>query len=60
MMRGRDKRNNSNIERISRNILIHSSGDRMFGLAANQGRAPRRASLTTAARAALLDALVLP
>eukprot|EP00965_Chrysotila_dentata_P094164 3113009-Pleurochrysis_carterae.AAC.1 len=41
-------------------FLIHASGDRMFELVREGGRASRRASLTASAWAALLDALTLP
>eukprot|EP00965_Chrysotila_dentata_P148446 4901152-Pleurochrysis_carterae.AAC.1 len=41
-------------------FLVHASGNRMFGFAAEQGRVSRRASLTATARAALIDALALP
>eukprot|EP00965_Chrysotila_dentata_P147459 4867897-Pleurochrysis_carterae.AAC.1 len=42
-------------------FLVHASGDRMFGFAAQATTAaPARSPLTAAARAALLNALALP
>eukprot|EP00965_Chrysotila_dentata_P148105 4888976-Pleurochrysis_carterae.AAC.1 len=41
-------------------FLVHPSGDRMFGLVREDSPSTQRASLTASARAALLDAPILP